>query len=864
MLNRDGHILNTEAESLLEIRDLRTWFPLRNGAFSFHHHWLRAVDCVSFSIRHGETVGLVGESGCGKTTLGRTLLRLETATSGEIIYKGVDLLSLSRKEFFPYRRRLQMIFQDPYSSLNPRMTVRDMVTEGMIYHGLLQGNVEDAATRILNLVGLDRDHLYRYPHEFSGGQRQRINIARALALQPDFLVCDEAVSALDVSVQAQVVNLLLDLREKLELSSLFITHDLSVVRHIAERVLVMYLGRIVEEGPTAAVIEQPRHPYSQALISAAPVVGAPRHQRIVLQGEVPSAANPPPGCRFHPRCPHAMNICREKEPPLFGTAEHRASCYLLDPDHRSSSPPRKSPKKTESTIKSALTLFFILLSLNLARAAVPGAPTLPEKTPVATGEQHETAAETIAKSLADFQSNDPKIRARAVLVLSKYKTPDARQAILQALADPVAAIRLSALVAVTENRLAATARKQVIHLIQDPNVQIRRIASSYLPEALTGGRLIQMGNRRVFIPASRKLSSDTLAILKNAFSDPDEAVRKNMMLALSRLNLQLPVEVLIARLTDTNRDIRILALNTLRRRLPIGKYLEPIRPLIQDPDPEVRRCLAESLAYTRFVEAEKILRQLAKDTDFTVSTTAMLALLQDHQFDYVKELITRLNDPRLARSLGSSIIRSLMLLPDNGKAALEKLLRHPNPEYRYAALQALAAMPIKKADAILPLLNDPSSRLRSLAGRLLMRVPGPQPKILQALRENAHADVRNFALILSRKQTNNEAKPLLEDLMLDDDPGIRLQAVAEICRRKLPDWQEILADTFDGEPPENQKIITQIIIRRAPLEVLLELQKLAGKLGNPDMLNLVTARKKRVEFQNRHQGTGAAMRRSRK
>jgi oligopeptide/dipeptide ABC transporter ATP-binding protein len=278
---------------------------------------VKAVDGVSVHIDRGETLGLVGESGCGKTTLARTVTRLDPAESGTVVFEGTDLLAGREQDIRPLRRKLQIIFQDPFSSLNPRMSVLDIVTEGLVQHGVIRSSerIEKAET-LLRDVGMGAEALHRYPHEFSGGQRQRISNARAISLRPSLVICDEAVSALDVSVQAQVINLLMDLRDKYELSYLFISHDLSVVRHISDRIAVMYLGVIVEQGPSDDVIDNPRHPYTRALISAIPRVREEKRERIVLAGDVPSPSHPPSGCRFHPRCPFAKPDCSRVVPQL--------------------------------------------------------------------------------------------------------------------------------------------------------------------------------------------------------------------------------------------------------------------------------------------------------------------------------------------------------------------------------------------------------------------------------------------------------------------------------------------------------------------------------------------------------------------
>ncbi len=325
---------------LIEVQGLRKYFPIRKGIVSRHVGDVKAVDDVSFTVGARETVSLVGESGCGKTTTGRTLLRLLEPTAGRALYRrepggeAEDLFTVSRSRLRELRRDLQIIFQDPYSSLNPRKTTGAIVGEALRVHGLASGSeLEDRVAELLVRVGLRADAYNRFPHEFSGGQRQRIGIARALALRPRFIVCDEAVSALDVSIQAQVVNLLQDLQEEFGLAYLFIAHDLSVVRYLSDRIAVMYLGRIVEMATAEELFEDPRHPYTRALLSAVPTPDPKRRgERIVLQGDVPSPVSPPPGCRFAPRCPVAEARCHERYPdPVRLGPTHTAACHLLEP-----------------------------------------------------------------------------------------------------------------------------------------------------------------------------------------------------------------------------------------------------------------------------------------------------------------------------------------------------------------------------------------------------------------------------------------------------------------------------------------------------------------------------------------------------
>jgi oligopeptide transport system ATP-binding protein len=318
--------------NLLEVQNLKVHFPVERGLLHRARHWVKAVDDVSFALRPGETLGLVGESGCGKTTLGRAIVRLIEPTAGSIRFEGEDIAALHGDALRKRRRKFQMIFQDPYSSLNPRMTVSDIIGEALDIHGL----ADTAAARrarisdLLVAVGLNTSHAARYPHEFSGGQRQRIGIARALAVQPKLIVCDEPVSALDVSVQAQIVNLLMDLQQKHGLAYLFIAHDLAVVEHISHRVMVMYLGRVVELAEAKQLVKSPLHPYTQALLSAVPVIDPDsRRKRIMLGGDVPSPIAPPPGCAFHPRCGVKEPRCEASAPALIEIEPgHWVSCHV--------------------------------------------------------------------------------------------------------------------------------------------------------------------------------------------------------------------------------------------------------------------------------------------------------------------------------------------------------------------------------------------------------------------------------------------------------------------------------------------------------------------------------------------------------
>jgi oligopeptide/dipeptide ABC transporter ATP-binding protein len=323
--------------SLLEIRNLKKHFPVGEGLFSRGKGAVKAVDGVNLSIEEGETLGLVGESGCGKSTLGRAILRLIEPTSGEINFLGKNLLSLSQRELRETRREMQIIFQDPYASLNPRMRVGDIVGEGLEIHKLAKGKAKrDRVMELLHQVGLRDDHYDRYPHEFSGGQRQRIGIARALAVNPKFIVCDEPVSSLDVSIQAQIINLLQELQEKMHLTYLFISHDLRVVEHISHRVAIMYLGKVVEIAKSDTIYRDAKHPYTRALLSAVPIPDMnKKKERVVLEGDVPSPVNPPPGCTFHPRCSYREAVCSQTEPPLeFSLDGHGVSCHVFGPGKR--------------------------------------------------------------------------------------------------------------------------------------------------------------------------------------------------------------------------------------------------------------------------------------------------------------------------------------------------------------------------------------------------------------------------------------------------------------------------------------------------------------------------------------------------
>lgn len=317
---------------LMEVKDLKKHFPVKGGILQRVTGFVRAVDGLNFEIERGEVFGLVGESGCGKTTLGRACLRLIEPTSGEVRFENVDLLNLNLKDMQKMRLNVQMVFQDPFSSLDPRMMIKDIVGEGLVIHGLAKGSdLKERVLQNLERVGLKKEHLYRYPHEFSGGQRQRIGIARSLVLNPKFIVLDEPTSALDVSVQAKILNLLLKLQKELGLTYMFISHNLSVIEYMSDRIAVMYVGKIVETGTKVELFETPLHPYTRALFSAIPIPDPDlKHEKIILKGDVPSPLNPPSGCRFHPRCPYVEEICEREEPPSIEVnSGHKVACHLI-------------------------------------------------------------------------------------------------------------------------------------------------------------------------------------------------------------------------------------------------------------------------------------------------------------------------------------------------------------------------------------------------------------------------------------------------------------------------------------------------------------------------------------------------------
>ena len=321
---------------MIKVRDLTRYFPIYRGAvFKKKIGDVKAVDGINFHISHGETLGIVGESGCGKTTTARAIIQLDRPTSGEVLFQGRDITGLKKQDLRPLRREMQMIFQDPYGSLDPRMTARDVVGEPLLIHNMTKGKAayREQTDHLLETVGLSPAMAERYPHEFSGGQRQRIGIARAISVRPRFIVCDEPVSALDVSIQAQIINLLEELQGEFNLTYLFIAHDLAVVRHISDRIAVMYLGDIVEIADRKDLYHNPQHPYTQALLSAVPIpdpVVEAKREHVVIEGEVPSPFNPPPGCKFHPRCPRAENVCREQKTWLGQAAGdgHLVACHL--------------------------------------------------------------------------------------------------------------------------------------------------------------------------------------------------------------------------------------------------------------------------------------------------------------------------------------------------------------------------------------------------------------------------------------------------------------------------------------------------------------------------------------------------------
>ncbi len=349
------------SDALMQVEDLKKHFPMYEGIlFRKEVNRVKAVDGMTFDIEEGETLGLVGESGCGKSTTGRSLIQLHRPTSGSVKFRGEDLAQLDDDELHPYRRDLQMIFQDPFASLNPRMTVGSIIGEPLKVHGLASGEqLRREVQDLMDVVGLDPRYIRRYPHEFSGGQRQRIGVARALATRPSFIVCDEPVSALDVSIQAQILNLLDDLQDEFGLTYLFIAHDLAAVRHISDRIAVMYLGKMAEIADGSELYENPLHPYTEALTSAVPVPDPDiekDRERIVLEGSVPSPTDPPTGCVFHSRCPYAWDRCKNEEPDVYDAGDgHKVACHLMDePERREGVDPTKGPGIDEPQFESDL------------------------------------------------------------------------------------------------------------------------------------------------------------------------------------------------------------------------------------------------------------------------------------------------------------------------------------------------------------------------------------------------------------------------------------------------------------------------------------------------------------------------------